>query len=336
MANFELNNQVISKYCLKLLLESDSDQHRTTRYMLHTYIALRLMAMDVDGRVIIPSFNRYRLFKFMRDDLGMGNYMIMSENSSESHCVSKQSIYTSFDRLKRLGLVSELNDPDFGYVCTMPMEFLGFKPSSGDKTDELKGFVRIPEFLVSSEYFGLTLRDQKATLYILQKLYNEHDSKNINFLSRSERKTTPEEKTEFEIIMKICRINRFAHIKQILSKLKAFFHIDEVRSFTRKTFNFSLHEQFRLPSKRRNTASTQNADYNTTIHTLLRKMLDNVNTKLSDNVIMSMVKAINSFDFNTQKAAIDQLVQVISTGKFKKINNHASYLKGIALNLQTD
>lgn len=328
-------NQIISKYAIQLLLESDSDQRRTTRYMLQAYIALRLMATEVDGRVFVPDFKRYRLFKFMRDDLGISKYAVMQENASEGHCVAKQSIYTSFDRLKSLGLVSESYDPDFGIICTLPMECFGFRQSTGDATDAVNGFVRIPAFLVSKEYYNLSLRDQKAVLYILHKLYHENEARNINFLSRSERRSDPEGKTEFERIMRICHINRFAHMRQILDRLKGFFHIEELINTTRKTFRFSILDRFRSAPGRPEKltdAPSASTSYNQTIVTLLRKMLENIHRQLDTSTLISMAKAIAQYDFQTQKAAIDQFVYSLLSGK--KVVNPASYLRGIAINLQ--
>lgn len=332
---FELKKKhVISKYCLKHLLEMDSYSRRTTRYVLQSYLALRIMATEVDGRVFVPDFLRYRLYKFMRDDLNMGVYSI---GDGVEHAMSKQSVYAAYDRLIALGLVSELNDPEYGHICALPMEFLGFQPAAGDFTDAMKGFVRIPQFLISQDYLSLTLRDQKAMLYILQRLYNENDTKNINFLSRSERRTSPEGETELERIMRICRINRFAHLKQIMDKLRAFFSIEEIHSpTTKKTFRFAILDKFRLPGKHPVTDPDQPAaEINRTIHSTLTKLIDYYaeNAHYTAEAITKMAKAISSYDYTTQKAAVDRFLRQLKAGN--KPANAPGYLRSIAESIQT-
>lgn len=330
---YELKKKhVVSKYCIRLLLDLDSGSQKTTRYMLQTYLALRIMSAEVDGRVIVPDFLRYRLYKFMRDELNMGIYSI---GSGEQHAMSKQSIYTAYDRLVALGLVSELHDPEYGHICALPMEFLGFKPSTGDFTDSMKGYVQIPQFLISQDYLSLTLRDQKATLYILQRLYNEDDIKNINFLSRNERRTSPEGETELERIMRICRVNRFAHIKQIITKLRAFFSIEEIQSpTTKKTFQFSLLNKFRLPGKK-SSLDQPATEINRTIHSTLTKLLSYYAdyTNYTTDAITKMAKAISAYDYQTQKAAVDRFIRQLKSGN--KPDNAPGYLRTIAESIQT-
>lgn len=176
----------------------------------------------------------------------------------------------------------------------------------------------------------------EATLYILQKLYNTDDIKNISLLSRNERRLDPDGETELERIMRICRVNRFAHIKQILEHLKAFFNIEELVSSTRKTFAFSLLDKFRLPGKRPDRPEAAAGGYNTTILTLFKKMLQYVGLSYSDNTLVSMVKAISHYDFETQKQSIDKFLETVrSDSSIRKINNPAAYLRGIANNIHT-
>jgi len=256
----------------------------------------------------------------------------LTEDPKKQGFNSPQSIYNALEVLKSQGLIEIYDHPEYGPICELVFEHTGYLSQSGDYDDGLrKGHVSFNAFLLSEDFFNMELRDQKAAMYFLYRLYDDHDeSSQISLLPRSKRRTPQIEYKpyDYEVLERILKVNRRAHIKKIMDKLKKFFNFKE-RTDTRTplTFRFMLNKQFR--SIKNKKAPTVTPTINQTDIQTIHRELHYHNLKLPDEDVHKMAAALSVFKNKRVRVhSIQEFVKQLKNGY--KASNPAGLLHSIA------